>query len=52
MGTRTPNDDRADALNRNNDAHKASLDNRSQQLDPQNAKYGGGNHKHDREDDE
>lgn len=38
---RTPNDDRSDALNSNNDAHKSSEDNRSDQLNPNNERYQG-----------
>jgi len=39
---RTPNDDRSDSMNPNNDAYSASQDNRSGQLNPQDDRYHGG----------
>lgn len=39
--SRTPNDDRSDSLNPNNDAYEYSRDNRSDQLNPNNDKYQG-----------
>lgn len=36
---RTPNDDRSDSMNPNNDAYWDSLDNRSRQLDPEHSEY-------------
>ena len=38
---RTPNDDRSDSKNPNNDAYQSSLDNRSGQLNPEDERYGG-----------
>lgn len=38
----TPNDDRSDSLNPNNDAYWDSLDNHSNQLNPEHENYGGG----------
>lgn len=38
---RTPNDDRSDSLNPNNDAYDDSNDNRSNQLNPNNDAYQG-----------
>ncbi|MBD8541378.1 hypothetical protein IFT74_03490 [Oxalobacteraceae sp. CFBP 8755] len=38
---RTPNDDRSDNLNPNNNAYDASQDNRSEQLNPNNERYQG-----------
>ena len=49
---RTPNDDRSDSLNQNNDAHKSSQDNRSDQLNPNNERYQGGQAKDTPEDKE
>lgn len=34
--SRTPNDDRSDAMNPNNDAYWDNLDNRANQLNPNN----------------
>lgn len=39
--SRTPNDDRSDSLNPNNDAYQSSQDNRSDQLNPNNERYQG-----------
>jgi hypothetical protein len=39
--TMRSNRDRSNALNPNNPAHQASVDNRSMQLDPQNSRFGG-----------
>lgn len=39
---RTPNDDRSDSLNPNNDAYWDSLDNHSTQINPEHENYGGG----------
>jgi hypothetical protein len=39
---RTPNDDRSDSLNPNNDKYQDSQDNRSDQLNPNNDRYEGG----------
>ncbi len=49
---RTPNDDRSDSLNQNNDAYKSSQDNRSDQLNPNNERYQGGEASDSVEDDE
>lgn len=38
---RTPNDDRSDHLNPNNDAYDSGQDNRSDQLNPNNERYQG-----------
>jgi len=38
---RTPNDDRSDSMNPNNDAYDYSQDNRSNQLNPNNDAYQG-----------
>jgi hypothetical protein len=38
---RTPNDDRSDNLNPNNDAYDSGQDNRSDQLNPNNERYQG-----------
>jgi hypothetical protein len=38
---RTPNDDRSDSKNQNNDAYKSSQDNRSRQLNEEDERYGG-----------
>ena len=38
---RTPNDDRSDSMNPNNDAYQASLDNHANQLNPNNDEYHG-----------
>ncbi len=46
--SRTPNDDRSDSMNPNNDAYEDSEDNRSDQLNPNNERYQGGS----KEDDE
>lgn len=35
----TPNDDRSDSMNPNNDAYQASADNRSDQMNPNNSAY-------------
>jgi len=45
---RTPNDDRSDSMNPNNDSYDYSQDNRSDQLNPNNERYQGD----DGEDDE
>lgn len=39
--SRTPNDDRSDGLNPNNDAYDASMDNHANQLNPNNDAYQG-----------
>jgi hypothetical protein len=39
---RTPNDDRSDSLNPNNDKYQDGQDNRSDQLNPNNERYQGG----------
>lgn len=39
---RTPNDDRSDAMNPNNDNYDHAQDNRSDQLNPNNERYQGG----------
>lgn len=39
--SRTPNDDRSDSMNPNNDAYDASLDNHANQLNPNNDAYQG-----------
>jgi hypothetical protein len=39
--SRTPNDDRSDSMNPNNDAYEHSQDNRSDQLNPNNDEYQG-----------
>jgi len=38
---RTPNDDRSDSMNPNNDSYDYSQDNRSNQLNPNNDAYQG-----------
>lgn len=38
---RTPNDDRSDSMNPNNDAYDDANDNRSNQLNPNNERYQG-----------
>jgi hypothetical protein len=38
-GGRTPNDDRSDSMNPNNDDYQASMDNRSHQMNPNNDAY-------------
>lgn len=38
---RTPNDDRSDSKNPNNDSYKSSEDNRSRQLNERDEHYGG-----------
>lgn len=38
---RTPNDDRSDSMNPNNDSYDHSQDNRSDQLNPNNERYQG-----------
>lgn len=38
---RTPNDDRSDSMNINNDAHEASLVNHGNQLNPEHEHYQG-----------
>lgn len=38
---RTPNDDRSDSMNPNNDAYHDSQDNRADQLNPNNDRYQG-----------
>lgn len=37
----TPNDDRSDSMNPNNDAYEDSQDNRADQLNPNNDEYQG-----------
>jgi hypothetical protein len=39
--SRTPNDDRSDSMNPNNDAYEHSQDNRADQLNPNNDRYQG-----------
>lgn len=39
--SRTPNDDRSDSMNPNNDAYHDSEENRSNQLNPNNNEYRG-----------
>jgi len=39
--SRTPNDDRSDSMNPNNDAYDDSQDNRADQLNPNNERYQG-----------
>lgn len=39
--SRTPNDDRSDSMNPNNQAYNDNLDNRSAQLNPNNNEYKG-----------
>lgn len=46
---RTPDDDRSDSMNPNNDAYWDSLDNHADQLNPNNDEYGGGNQEDDDE---
>ena len=38
---RTPNDDRSDSMNPNNDAYHNAQDNHSDQLNPNNERYAG-----------
>ncbi|WP_100915180.1 hypothetical protein [Pseudoalteromonas spongiae] len=40
--SRTPNDDRSDSMNPNNDAYWDSLDNHANQLNPNHDEYRGG----------
>jgi hypothetical protein len=40
--SRTPNDDRSDSLNPNNESYQDRQDNRSDQLNPNNERYQGG----------
>jgi hypothetical protein len=40
---RTPNDDRSDSMNPNNDSYWSSLDNHADQMNPEHQNYGGGN---------
>jgi len=47
--SRTPNDDRSDSMNPNNDAYRDSLDNHANQLNPNNDEYRG-DEDHDEED--
>jgi hypothetical protein len=46
--SRTPNDDRSDSMNPNNDAYEHSQDNRADHLNPNNERYQG----QDQDDDE
>ena len=46
---RTPNDDRSDSLNPNNDSHQSSQDNRSDQLNPNNERFAGNQEEDDDE---
>ena len=39
--SRTPNDDRSDSMNPNNDAYDDAQDNRADQLNPNNERYQG-----------
>jgi hypothetical protein len=39
--SRTPNDDRSDSMNPNNDSYDDSQDNRADQLNPNNERYQG-----------
>ena len=39
--SRTPNDDRSDSMNPNNDSYDDAQDNRSDQLNPNNERYQG-----------
>jgi hypothetical protein len=39
--SRTPNDDRSDSMNPNNDAYEDSQDNRADHLNPNNERYQG-----------
>ena len=39
--SRTPNDDRSDSMNPNNDDYEHAQDNRSDQLNPNNERYEG-----------
>ena len=47
---RTPNDDRSDSMNPNNDAYWESLDNHADQLNPNNDEYRGDDNDTDDED--
>lgn len=49
--SRTPNDDRSDSLNPNNDAYDSSMDNHANQLNPNNDAYQGSNNGDDDEED-
>jgi len=40
--SRTPNDDRSDSMNPNNDAYHDAMDNHANQLNPNNEEYDGG----------
>ena len=46
---RTPNDDRSDSMNPNNDAYDYGQDNRSNQLNPNNDAYQGDDNSDDDE---
>ena len=46
--SRTPNDDRSDSMNPNNDAYEHSQDNRADHLNPNNERFQG----QDQDDDE
>lgn len=39
---RTPNDDRSDAMNRDSPQRQSNLDNRADQLNPNNERFEGG----------
>ena len=47
---RTPNDDRSDSMNPNNDAYWGCLDNHADQLNPNNDEYRGDNKDEDTDD--
>lgn len=47
---RTPNDDRSDSMNPNNDAYWDSLDNHADQLNPNNDEYRGDDKEEDTDD--
>lgn len=49
---RTPNDDRSDSFNPNNERYQDSQDNRSDQLNPNNERYQGGQAEENSEDSE
>jgi hypothetical protein len=45
--SRTPNDDRSDSMNPNNDSYHDAQDNHSDQLNPNNERYEGGKEEED-----
>lgn len=50
--SRTPNDDRSDSMNPNNEVYWDSLDNHANQLNPNNDEYRGGYRQQEAENEE